>query len=100
MVKGERIFFAYIDDEIVGFASVWEQDRFLHHLYISPRFQRKGIGSSLVRMCIDEFGLPMSLKCIKSNVEACQFYESLGWKSKSEGEGSEGRFVIYIRKNE
>jgi ribosomal protein S18 acetylase RimI-like enzyme len=49
---GETVFVA--EDEsgaIVGFISVWVQDHppFIHHLFVDPNHQRKGIGELLIR---------------------------------------------------
>lgn len=94
-VEGETILVARIGEEIAGFASVWEQDTFLHHLYVSPRFQRQGIGSRLLQACVKRFGLPMSLKCIESNAVACLFYERRGWRPREMADGPEGRYILY-----
>ena len=96
-IKGEKILAARVSGEIIGFASIWQQDIFLHHLYVSPQFQRSGVGRSLLQRCVEEFGLPMSLKCIKSNIDACRFYEKLGWQPKGEADDSDGRYVLYVR---
>lgn len=95
-VKGEKILVARIHGEIAGFASVWEPETFLHHLYVAPRYQRNGIGRALVHSCVKEFGLPMSLKCIKANLDACRFYESLGWQAKEEANSPEGVYVLFV----
>lgn len=36
--EGEIILVAKVDNKIVGFASLWRQDNFLHHLYVSNSF--------------------------------------------------------------
>ncbi|WP_052298132.1 GNAT family N-acetyltransferase [Methylophaga thiooxydans] len=35
---GERVWVATLDDRVVGFISIWEQDNFIHHLYVLPKF--------------------------------------------------------------
>lgn len=99
VIEGETISVARIGDEIAGFASVWEPDNFLHHLYVSPHYQHQGIGSALIEHCVSQFGLPMSLKCIESNLEACRFYEKRGWRCSEFAEGPEGRYVLYVRES-
>jgi ribosomal protein S18 acetylase RimI-like enzyme len=99
VIEGETILVTRIGGEIVGFASVWEPDIFLHHLYVSPHYQHQGIGSALVEHCVSQFGLPMSLKCIESNIGACRFYEKRGWRCSEMAEGPEGRYVLYVREN-
>lgn len=39
----------------------------------------------------------MSLKCIEANVEACHFYEKLGWRQAEEAEGPEGKYFLYVK---
>lgn len=96
-VEGEQVLVARMGGEIAGFASVWQPETFLHHLYVSPRFQRLGVGGRLLGACIDRFGLPMSLKCVVANVAACRFYESRGWRPMEYADGTEGRYILYTR---
>nr|WP_255353979.1 MULTISPECIES: GNAT family N-acetyltransferase [Microbulbifer] len=86
---------ARIGGEVAGFVSVWAQSNFLHHLFVSPKHQRKGIGKALISAIVCEFGLPMSLKCIKENTQACRFYEKLGWQPREESIGPEGPYILY-----
>ncbi|WP_428607318.1 GNAT family N-acetyltransferase [Sedimenticola sp.] len=97
VIEGERLFVSRIANKITGFASVWEPDNFLHHLYVSPQYQRQGVGSALLDYCVNLFGLPMTLKCIKANVAACDFYEKHGWHIAEKAEGPEGKYFLYIR---
>lgn len=97
IVEGEKILVARMNGEIAGFASVWVRDTFLHHLYVLPRFQRQGIGGELLQKSVSLFGLPMSLKCLESNADACRFYEKMGWRPSETAESQEGRYVLYIR---
>lgn len=95
--EGEEVLVARLDNELLGFASVWAADSFLHHLYISPSHQSKGVGKKLLQECVNRFGLPMSLKCLKENTKACQFYERLGWQAAEENSGPEGTYLLYLR---
>lgn len=95
-VDGERILVARTGSKIVGFASIWEPDTFLHHLYVSPSCQCQGVGKTLLQHCIDQFGLPMTLKCNESSTGACQFYETLGWRNTGKAEGPEGSYILYV----
>lgn len=90
LTKKEAVFVAEVEQQIVGFVSVWEADAFIHHLYISPRFQRKGFGRALLEMCERKYGRPLSLKCICANVKALNFYKRNGWTSKGYGTGPDG----------
>lgn len=95
VIEGEEILVARMADDLAGFVSVWTPEKFLHHLYVSPLFQGRGIGKALVLETVRRFGLPLSLKCIKANTEACRFYEQLGWQVKEEGMGPEGPYLHY-----
>ncbi len=97
VIEGEAVLVARVADKIAGFASVWEADTFLHHLFVSPHYQRQGIGSALIDHCIKLFGLPMALKCVEANTEACRFYERRGWRNSATAEGPEGRYILYVR---
>ncbi|RRQ20002.1 GNAT family N-acetyltransferase [Thiohalobacter thiocyanaticus] len=90
LIDGERIHVAVLDGAVVGFASVWAADRFIHHLYVSPQYQGCGIGSSLLETCAEIYGLPLSLKCDTSNEHAQRFYRRKGWLPSERGVGADG----------
>lgn len=90
LVEGEDIFVAELDGEVVGFVSVWAADNFIHHLYVLPSAQGKGVGSGLLEICTREYGHPLSLKCEVKNVQAQRFYRNKGWFSREDGEGDDG----------
>ena len=80
---------------IVGFAGVWVPERFIHHLYISPEHQGRGIGRLLLTVCRERYGLPMQLKCLVDNHEARDFYETQGWVTGARGTGPDGPHIHY-----
>ena len=49
-VEGEQIWVALCKGKPVGFISIWEPENFIHHLYISPEYTRKGIGARLLSL--------------------------------------------------
>ena len=77
--EGELIFTAKINNEIAGFISIWEEDRFIHNLFVSSNFKRCGVGKALINQTVRAVGLPLTLKCVKANVNAINFYLSQGW---------------------
>lgn len=82
--EGETVVVAVEDETIVGFASIWAKDNFLHHLFVDSVFQGRGIGKRLLDHCLG--GLlkrPARLKCVIRNERACRFYERQGWKIES-----------------
>src|SRR5579863_1000576 len=66
---------------IVGFISVWDKDKvpFIHHLFVTPNHQRKGIGKLLLQSLMTQLPLPYRLKCVTKNKSALAFYQSQGW---------------------
>jgi len=95
MLNGEVIFTASISNKLVGFVAVWEKENFIHHLYIHPDFQNQGIGVALVNTCKQYFGLPLSLKCVEKNTQACRFYKNNGWHAIDKGIGPEGAYILF-----
>ena len=90
LVAGEEIHVAVVEETIVGFVSVWAADRFIHHLYVSPQYQSRGVGSALLQACKAMYGHPLSLKCDTLNHRAQQFYRSQGWLPQESGVGENG----------
>lgn len=93
LTDGETIVVADAGDEVVGFASVWPPETFLHHLYVASGWQRQGIGMALLEWCLREFGDTLSLKCNLSNSMGQEFYRCRGWVCCDVGEGDEGPWV-------
>ena len=63
--EGELILTAKIDNEIAGFISIWEEDKFIHNLFVSSNFKRCGVGKALINQSAKAVGLPLTLKCVK-----------------------------------
>lgn len=91
---GESIIVFVSDNSIVGFISVWEPDNFVHHLYVLPEYQNKGIGKRLLKTALTKLKKPITLKCITKNLEALNFYKRLGWKSIRSGADSKGKYLL------
>jgi GNAT superfamily N-acetyltransferase len=83
---------AALGDQIVGFLSVWAPERFVHHLYVAPSHQGRGIGRMLIEACAELYGLPLSLECELANRGARRFYERLGWVGGEVGSGPDGEW--------
>ncbi len=97
---GEVVLVATDDSGIVGFVSLWEPDRFIHHLYVSPDAQGKGVGTLLLFHCEQRVGRPLNLKCSAGNERAYQFYENLGWVMRVRGMGSEGPYFHFWQREQ
>ena len=94
---GEVILVAIHDSTPIGFASVWKQDNFLHHLYVDPEHQNRGVGKRLLNEALNRIGRPARLKCVVKNSKACQFYEMNNWNIESTThEGPMGSYHTYM----
>src|SRR6185295_8677621 len=67
------------DEKIIGFVSVFESDRFIHHLFVHPDYQRNEIGRLLLGSLTRWLPRPYRLKCVAANQRACEFYRKNGW---------------------
>jgi len=95
LVKGEMIFVYEQQELISGFISIYPSARFIHHLYILPEYQNRGIGTKLIDHCVNIFGLPLSLKSLAANERACLYYESNNWINEDIGHGVDGIYHHY-----
>lgn len=95
--KGETVFLAEEEGEIVGFISVWEHDvhPFIHHLFIAPAHQRKGIGTLLIKNLFTKLPRPYRLKCVLKNKDAIAFYLKINWLEIDRGIGEDGEYVLF-----
>ncbi|KAA8369498.1 GNAT family N-acetyltransferase [Leuconostoc carnosum] len=80
VTQGEHVQVAIIEEEIVGFASLSEEDSFLHLLFIKEGWQNQGIGQQLLTWARQEVRRPLELKVVRINKRAQQFYKREGFK--------------------
>jgi len=92
--EGERILVATVDGEVLGFASIWEPDSFVHNLFVHPSAKQRGLGQALLAGCARYFNKPPTLKCLTENTNAVQFYQAQGWAILSEDTGPEGPYFL------
>lgn len=92
--EGELILTAKINNEIVGFVSIWEEDKFIHNLFVSSKFKRCGVGKALINQCVKVVELPLTLKCVRENENALNFYLSQGWTIEEEVTGKEPYYIM------
>ncbi len=94
--EGEHIFVAESSERVVGFASLWTADNFLHHLFVHPEAWRRGVGRLLLRHCETVMNAPLTLKCLKANSRALQFYARMRWRIVGEGYAPEGSYFLMV----
>ena len=92
---GERVFVAEDGSgNPLGFISVWEPERFIHHLFIAPDQQRRGIGKQLLESLPSWLPLPYWLKCNPRNEAARAFYRKNNWIETGRGTGEQGEYLV------
>ena len=96
ILEDEEQYCALIGDQITAFISVYPPQSFVHHLYVLPVFQRKGIGSELINYIRKVYESPLSLKCEKGNKPAIQFYKRMGWEIFNTGSEIDGTEYILL----
>jgi GNAT superfamily N-acetyltransferase len=92
---GEVIYLAHDEcSGILGFVSIWQEDAFVHHLFVAPEHQGKGIGTMLLQSLHSWLPLPYRLKCLCENSAAHGFYLKSGWKELGKGADPLGDYTV------
>ncbi|OIN06061.1 GNAT family N-acetyltransferase [Oceanisphaera psychrotolerans] len=91
--QGERIWLVEVSGNVAGFISIWEPDKFIHHLYVSRELQNQGVGSALLNAAKREYG-ELSLKCMVRNQKALDFYLSQGFEIVSQVDDEFGGYFL------
>lgn len=79
-LREKNPFVALLDDQIVGFAEL-DESGFLDYFYVSPDFQRQGIGSALMSAVVSE-ALTVEIHAITADVSitARSFFAAHGFE--------------------
>lgn len=92
--EGEDIYVTETPEGVVvGFISVWEPERFVHHLFIHPDYQGRGLGKGLLSHISKLYGLPLRLKCMSQNKAALAFYRKQNWIETGKGQNENGEYI-------
>jgi ribosomal protein S18 acetylase RimI-like enzyme len=91
--EGEQITAALIDDEVVGFISLWAEDPFVHHLYVDSKHHGQGVGSLLLNH-IKSQHTAFKLKCLVDNQYAVDYYLRNGLKIEQESSDEMGGYYL------
>jgi ribosomal protein S18 acetylase RimI-like enzyme len=85
-----------VADEVVGFVVVEDYWR-LSHLFVSPKFQGRGIGRLLVDAAVEACRDRSPCKKIQlnSSTNACGFYEAVGFRQTGPGIDRPGGCIPY-----
>jgi ribosomal protein S18 acetylase RimI-like enzyme len=75
----EDVFLARFGSRVVGMASFYAPENFLHSLYVDPDAQGLGIGRALIAHVRSHATGPLTLKLDSKNDKARGFYLANGW---------------------
>ncbi|VVE57674.1 GNAT family N-acetyltransferase [Pandoraea iniqua] len=81
-----------VNDEILGFISVWPADNFIHMLYVRETSQGAGVGAALLKALPDWPSRGYRLKCLVKNSRATSFYLRHGFVVVGAGASEEGDY--------
>lgn len=94
-VANELVIVAEVDWTVVGFVSIDEPERFIHTLFIDPDWQKRGIGTVLLREALAALRGSAQLTCSARNAAARAFYEHNGWVPVPGAEDGREAHVLY-----
>jgi GNAT superfamily N-acetyltransferase len=80
----EEVYVALSEGRLVGLASFYRPDSFLHSLYVDYAEHGRGVGSALLGHIEAIADAPVSLKVQIRNLQARDFYERKGLKISEE----------------
>ena len=86
---------AIANGRIVGLASVYAPQTFLHSLYVTER--GLGIGKTLLDHVIAEMGGALQLKCQAANARAQAFYRREGFRQVEAGQDDGVAWLRFVR---
>ncbi len=92
--EGERLFVMESAGRVIGFISIWEPESFIHHLYVDPEAQGRGVGPGLLTGLQRHVSPPWRLKCSCDNHRAHQFYLRQGWLERETGDSDTGPYWL------
>ena len=93
--KGEMVVVATAQAErVAGFAGIYLQGSFVHHLYVDPELHGRGVGRALLAAAVAIAGGRATLKCQLRNPDALAFYRRLGWTEGEAGDSAVGPWVM------
>lgn len=81
--QDEEVYLAVDGERLLGVASLYRPDSFLHSLYVEVR--GLGVGKALLDHVADEADGPLHLKCQLPNTRAQAFYVREGFRAVEEG---------------
>jgi ribosomal protein S18 acetylase RimI-like enzyme len=93
--RGEDLWIAESSGQLVGMIAIWRPASFIHHLYVAPGWQRRGIGRDLLSLGLRACGGSAELKCNEANRAAQAFYMAAGGRAVDWGLAPSGPWIRY-----
>ena len=93
--REETVYVALAGGQIVGLASVYAPQTFLHSLYVTDR--GRGIGKALLDHVLAETGGALQLKCQAANARAQAVYRREGFRQVDAGQDDGVAWVRFVR---
>lgn len=95
-VAEEDVWVAEVDGQVVGFCSVYHPENTIHHLFVDPSWQHRGIGTRLLAQVAEQMNRPAKLICLESNVAARSFYQRNGWtEAAREAKPDQEPYIVF-----
>ncbi|SFC74945.1 Acetyltransferase (GNAT) family protein [Bacillus sp. 491mf] len=88
------------NNHILGFASLYLLENFIHNLFVYPDFSGKGVGRKLLSASIEKMNKLLRLKCVSENKKAMKFHENKGWKKVIEEREPGERYWLWYMNRE
>ena len=93
--RGEDLWIAESSGQLVGLIAIYRPASFIHHLYVAPAWQRRGIGQDLLTLGLRKCGGRAELKCDEANRAAQAFYLAIGGRAVGWGWAPSGPWIRY-----
>lgn len=92
---GETVWIAVdATDQVMALVAVQDAAAYIHHLYVAPAAQGRGLGRALLLHLQTYLPFPWRLKCVAKNHAALKFYQHLGWRQIEHGQGDDGMYYL------
>lgn len=96
--EAEIVWVAVSGGAVIGLATLYEPESFLHSLYVDSGWQGRGVGKALLEVASGAAREPLSLKTDVSNERALRFYLREGFAVTERGE-TDGSAWIRLRRD-
>ena len=79
VLPAQDVWVAVLGERIIGYVAI--NGETVAGLYVDPCFQRRGVGSALLRLAMDRSGATLDLWTFQRNLHARRFYEAHGFRA-------------------